>query len=201
MNIIQGGRWDNLFRRYFGMKGAPAIAPELDATIQPVIVMQDDAPELSLLKATRRYMTQGFQAAVAGQLSHIMLINPAGSGVLAVVEFWQIANGPAAAHVAGAVANIALGVAGPAVQSVDLRDPLTSATCQVRTLAQVADNLVGNIFSRTTTASESFVNLKTPPGIVLPPGTGWACRSTANVAAAANITWTERSMEAGEGTV
>lgn len=201
MNIIQGGRWDNLFRRYFGLKGQPAIAPELEATIQPVIVMQDDAPELSLLKGVRRYMTQGFQGAVAGQFSHIQLINPAGSGVIAVIEMWEIANGAAQGHVSGAVANIGLGVAGPATQSIDLRDNIVVATCQVTTLAAAASNLTSVVFSRTTTASESFVRLKIPTGIVLPPGTGWASRNNVNAVSAANIVWTERGMEAGEGTV
>jgi len=192
--FIGAARFETLIRRLLSTKGAEA-APLLSPEIQPVIVIQDDAPELDFLKNTRRYAGNGLQVGVAGQFSQVFLINPIGSQTLAVVQFWEmIAFGAFAANF-GIVQDISLGVVGgTAFNSIDLRLNTQVASCAMRTLASVADNLL-SISSESLAAAGSK---RVGYGAILPPGTGVGSRSGVFDTHRANIQWTERGLEQSE---
>ncbi len=83
MNAIEGGRWDNLLRRFFSIKErgvAPSLAPE----IVPYFGVEDAAnPEFAFLRGVK--LAAGDAQALAGGAgtnSQVELRNPAGSDTL-----------------------------------------------------------------------------------------------------------------------
>lgn len=81
MAEIQGGRWDNLLRRLFPVKGqaiAPALAPEL----LPVVVVQPFDFRMRAILGDKAFGCYTEQVGVAGQFGCTQIYNPAGSGLL-----------------------------------------------------------------------------------------------------------------------
>ena len=194
--LIGTARYETLIRRLLSTKGSEA-APLLSPEIQPVLVVQRDAPELDFLKATHRFWGTGFEAASVGDASHVWLHNPAGSGILAVLEFFEMAPGPGVQVIAGPITDPTIGVAGATLElPADSRLGGAPGACELRTLAQVASNLVG-VYSYTLTATEGKTRL-TNAGLVMAPGSGIGVRGLANVAMSANFIWTERALEQSE---
>jgi len=194
MTHIEIGRFDTLLRRFFSIKGKEA-SPLLSPEIQPVIVIQDDAPELDFLSGVRRYAGTGAQVGAAGEFSEIFLINPVGSGVLAVVESWEVITFGAFAANFGIVQDITLGlVGGTAFNSTDLRRNTQIASCAMRTFRGAVDNLL-SIYSFSAAGVD---HIPVPYGVILPPGTGVGSRSGVFDTTRANISWTERTLEQSE---
>jgi hypothetical protein len=96
-NEILVGRFDNFFRKFFGMKGG-ALAPQLSSEIMPGL----DIPLFVDILAPMGWDMYGVtstQAAVAAQTSDIRLRNPANSGVIAVLTSALTANNNGAPQV------------------------------------------------------------------------------------------------------
>jgi len=197
MTHIEIGRFDTLLRRLLSIKGSEA-SPLLSPEIQPVIVVQDAAAELDFIQGTRRYAGQGVQVGNVGDFSSISLINPLGSGVLAVVQFWEAIAFGAFAMNQGPVIDITIGLIGGTVfNSIDLRRNTQVASCQMRTLRQPVDNIL-SIYALTAIAGGWSQSKTIPYHVVLPPGTGWGSRSSVDQTVRANCMWTERTLEQSE---
>lgn len=86
MNAIEGGRWDNLLRRFFSIKErgvAPSLAPE----IVPVINVQDpNDPKNPFLLGERLMAATDEIAAVAAEFAIIELRNPVNSNAIVTME-------------------------------------------------------------------------------------------------------------------
>lgn len=85
MAKIEVGRYSDQLRRLFGMKGVEVVASELSPEISPVVVLEDNAPDLQFLKAVRLCGSADTAAAAAGFFGRVRLRNPATSGVIATV--------------------------------------------------------------------------------------------------------------------
>jgi hypothetical protein len=85
LNEIQIGRFNGILHKLLDMKeGAPA--PTLATDIFPMLGLEMDRPEWKFLAGENLAAGSRTDAAVAGQTSHVGLQNPAGSGVLVIVE-------------------------------------------------------------------------------------------------------------------
>lgn len=78
-------RWSQLFRKLGVVKGDDIVS-EVHRQIFPVIVVEGDRPEHKLLAGERLAWGQFLKAAVVGQQGYVGLRNPAGSGIVVVVE-------------------------------------------------------------------------------------------------------------------
>lgn len=104
---ISGGRWDNLLRRLFPVKGgavAPAIAPELVPTIQ----VQTFEPEMYRLKGERLLIGKGIAGPVAGQYAQVNLRNDSDDS-LVIIESFLVSSGTAATGFQVRLGNNAVG--------------------------------------------------------------------------------------------
>lgn len=97
MPQIEGGRWDSLLRRLFGISDYGP-SPGLSSEIVPTAVAQEWQGDQHFLRG--ELLAQGiiFQAAVAGQLSQISLFNET-ANILCVVHKIYVRDLTAAADV------------------------------------------------------------------------------------------------------
>lgn len=83
--VIQAPEVARRLAKYFNLKGM-LIAPELDYTITPVVIVADvREPDPFKGPLVRQYAVADYEPATVGQVGHSMLVNPAGSGVLATI--------------------------------------------------------------------------------------------------------------------
>jgi len=86
MNSIEGGRWDNLLRRFFNIKErgvAPSMAPE----IVPIVnVEPPDDPTMPFLRDVRTMGAYEELAAVAAEFGQLELRNPTGSNAIITTQ-------------------------------------------------------------------------------------------------------------------
>lgn len=103
-NAIEGGRWDNLLRRFFNIKER-GVAPSMASEIVPVFAVEPpDDPTDDFLRDNRLMAAAEDVAAVAAEFGIWELRNPANSGMLVVVsQMWASARGDA-------IANFVLGI-------------------------------------------------------------------------------------------
>jgi hypothetical protein len=83
LNLIQGGRWDQLLRRLFSMKQG-AVAPTISPEIVSNIILENDRPENLALAGVRLGMGSSSEVAAAGEFSMCQLWNPVNSQTLVV---------------------------------------------------------------------------------------------------------------------
>lgn len=83
-NSIQGGRWDEFFRRKFNLKGG-VNTPELAAEIIPTVPLPFD-PEDRFLLQDRICFGRGSTVGLAGEFPRIVLQMPISSNKLGIVE-------------------------------------------------------------------------------------------------------------------
>lgn len=83
---IQSNRFSELVKRYFSTKGTAAIESVLEDIFPVLNVDSPEAPELSFLRQELLYSSFLAPTAGAGVWPLCDIVNPAGSGVLAVVE-------------------------------------------------------------------------------------------------------------------
>lgn len=83
--VIQAPEVARRLAKYFNLKGM-LIAPELDYTIAPVVIVDDiREPDPFRGGLVRHYAIYDSEPATPGQFAHSLLYNPAGSGVLVTV--------------------------------------------------------------------------------------------------------------------
>ena len=90
MSKIEIGRYSELLRRQFGMKGQESVAAELSPEVSPIVILEDASDEWNYLKGVRDCGFGDIVAAIAGFTSKWRMRNPAASGIIAVVEFIEI---------------------------------------------------------------------------------------------------------------
>lgn len=200
MNSIEGGRWDNLLRKFFTIKErgvAPSLAPEIVPTIQ---VEPSDNPTFDFLRNTRLCGGRAQQGAVAANFSQIELRNPTGSETLVVVtriNTWSIADNSFGIRVG---TNSAAGV--PTGQgNRDLRWLSGNFGLIQRTVARILIDAVGAPLGFELWEMRALANVQVefPEVIILPPGFSvFADIFTVNLLLNASFVWYERAVEAGE---
>ncbi len=85
LNQINGGRWDNFLRRMFPIK-EQSIAPVIASELVGMVIVQEWEPELFKLRDEALAIAYTEVGAVAAQLGHVQLFNPAGSASLITLE-------------------------------------------------------------------------------------------------------------------
>ena len=84
-NEIQGGRLNSILHKLLNMaEGSPS--PTLATDVFPMLALEVDRPEWHFLGGERLGWARWYLGGTAAQYSHVGLRNPAGSGVLLVVD-------------------------------------------------------------------------------------------------------------------
>jgi len=197
MNDIQIGRLSGMLHKLLGItEGAPVptLAPELIATIP----LEVDRPEWAFLGGESLCYGGGAQGAVAGEMSHVQLLNRS-PGVLAVLERVDInmtANGTVYYGHEDAV------FPGGSVQvSSGFRDSrkargtgVTACECWTQTDAGV---LIDTVLGKHPVLGYGLLTLY--PNIILTPSKGFAVAcTTVNVSLYVTFYWRERMLEKSE---
>jgi len=91
---LQQARYDQLLRRVGDLKGPGSKVGEVLTELFPVVSVEDLPLELRVLSGWRAAMIEVERLAGVGDVVAANLFNPAGSGVIAVVErvFWRVNN-------------------------------------------------------------------------------------------------------------
>lgn len=116
-NELAGGDRTNLIlSRRFDIQGAPA--PFMASEIFPQIVLENDRPEYEWLGLGRLCSAPSFIAAAVGNFGVCGLINPAGTGTLAVLKSFTVWN-----NTTGGTQSGFLGILGANQNGLSLSDP------------------------------------------------------------------------------
>lgn len=87
MSSIEIGRFSDLLRRSLGMKGQTSVAADLSPEVSPTIELESaGSQEWDFLKQLRQLGMAQSIAANVGAGAQLMMRNPAGSGVIAVIS-------------------------------------------------------------------------------------------------------------------
>lgn len=97
MNLIQNPEISQKLQTLTGIRQR-FMAPTMHHEVQPVIVLDDLSNQSPDQETVRRCSMMGVAAAVAGQQSFVDLQNPAGSGVVAVVEQFYVVQATGAGN-------------------------------------------------------------------------------------------------------
>lgn len=198
--LIQQTNWITRLRKAAGAKGDAQV--ELDPNISAFALVSNlDTPEFDFPGGVKQMIVTVSQGAVAAQSSIISLFNPAGSGVLGVLDVLELAHPTAAAIVTISGGFIYVdtggGLVGAAPQDQRWGSQVTGiATLQVRA-GTSAVNPITNLASRFNVLGAQ-TNFPFQRRIVLPPATGFALVSPVNTAFTADLQWKERPAESGE---
>lgn len=88
-NQIQVPKYSRLVRKLLRIVEDNPM-PQLQGELTPVIVVDQDQPSWNALLETRMISSGANRDALAGQYSHVMVYNPAGSGVIATIKKMRI---------------------------------------------------------------------------------------------------------------
>jgi len=199
LNQIQGGRWDNLLRKFFPIKErsvAPVLAPELVG----YVTVQEWEPDMFWARDERLASTAAVLSAVAAELAHWQLFNPVGSNALLIVEDVWLRTTSASqfidlATLTGAIAGVR--------QSTMPRDLRFAAVPNIG--ATVGQALV--LSAPPTLGSAAFAQImpgnlsstRWPIDLIIPPGESLIVRNvTVNNAWRISCRWRERTAEGTE---
>lgn len=86
MSELQVDRLTTLLKNLFVLRAELGIVPELEDSIYPGVILENDRPEWAFLGGELLQYGSLAAAAVAGELNFIRIRNPSGSGVIVVVE-------------------------------------------------------------------------------------------------------------------
>lgn len=199
INEIQQGRFNAVLRKLFSMDvGAPS--PTLATDIFPTVQLEGDRPEYEFLAGSRLCVGQGVGGAGgAGTYSRSSLVNPAGSGVLAVVTHYGVAVGSAGDVYFVQGTGLPYGTIQNTPAQRDARSngytSLNRTACRIYAGSNAATD---GIATCQVYASGAIAIIEIPP-IVLAPGYYWGLRCYAdNVAINAQFWWRERIIAPSE---
>jgi len=196
---IQQNRYDMLIRRVGGLIGPGSKVSEVLAELFPMFDVENMPGELLRLAGTRICLGGGTLAAVAAQAATAVLENPAGSGVLAILERvdvasqqditlrWGVQNGFRATAVG--------------IGTEDFRDTRDVApafpVCNVR---QISEAPLPNGTNQTRLRANQPWIIEAPDSIcVLAPGTSFEIGSgSVNTSFFYGFSWRERVAEQSE---
>lgn len=197
-NEIQVGRLNAVLHKLLSMKeGAPA--PQLAADIYPVIALESDRPEYKFLGGEKYCWTSVILTPGVGIYGQVQIWNPAGSGVLAVMEGIDVSVG-ATATMDVREHNVQITHASQvdvAATERDFRSGFTGlAALKCRYILHTA--LSGTLRWRMRCLQNEHRSFTQP--IILPPGYGLSVAPAAtNLAFTINqFTWRERYFEPSE---
>lgn len=195
MAKIESGRWSELLRRALNMKGQEQVASELSPEISPTWQLEGPTAEWAFLKSVR--LAGGAQdiVNVIGNRSILRLRNPAGSGVIGVVDFISYS---------AELTSIALLRFGqitvdlPGITAVTARDQrwepggVLSTTLRM-SFANGGEVPSGRILWRERTLANVGISYNQP--IVLTPGTNLDLSATTlNITLDVTFVWKERRL-------
>lgn len=93
MSKIEVGQFSTMLRRYLGMKGVSDVTDELAPEISATLVLEQERPEWEFLKGARLHAWAGSVPALAANFGAARLRNPAGSGMVAIVNYCNVGAG------------------------------------------------------------------------------------------------------------
>lgn len=198
-NEILAGRFNRALQKYFGMKGPPP-TPQLSSEVMAVHAFGTGV-ESRYLESWNRFMMNSARAAVAAQTSGVMIRNPGGSTILAVIE--QIIIGSSvqnAFFLSESVTNPANLAGGTLLgQPLDTRQQGPSSTLQISfadtSPANLPDILAEYIANIAQISIISTDNQEIP---LLPGSALQIVQTTVNTNLLVNFAWRERVLEEGE---
>lgn len=186
---LQVQRFARLLQKKLGIQGF--IGVTLVEDVAPMVaLLTGDAPEDSFLREELRFGQMLVSVAVVGQFSQVIFGNPAGSGVLAIIERMATPGcnlGPTAPQP-------------PYTQSIaplDQRAPYaaaapTRAACGMRALSNAATIIGDNIDNKASFFGAAAYTEYQAPRIVLPPGAAFGFEGrVVNEAIFASVWWRE----------
>lgn len=201
MNSIEGGRWDNLLRRYFTIKErgvAPSIAPEI---VPYFPVEAADNPTFDFLRGVKLAAATIQQAPVAAEFSQVVLHNPAGSGTIITViamEGWLTVDGSVEFRLGFDLP--AGGTGGPEV-SRDTRWARGVTAALLRTVGVVERSTavahLGTLFNTHRVLTNTVGEFRHPV-VLAPNGSAFIETAVVNILLNASFVWSERPVEDGE---
>jgi hypothetical protein len=102
--LVQWSRFSDAYQKLFGIQGQTSLNVVDDVFL--VLPVEPELEHLSLLRGWRTFSRGIFSPAVAAQFSSIKVTNPAGSGVLAVIEGFSWYPGAPAQAQTGFASNL-----------------------------------------------------------------------------------------------
>jgi len=193
---IEVGRYSELLRRSLGMKGVVSVAEELSPEVSPTIELEAATQEWSFLKQVREVGAAGGHSPGAGLPATFRLINPAGSGVLAVVTRIETANDTAGDSIIRMVtpAQVALAIA----EQTGVRDTRWETTgTQVSPLTLTSGSTApfgGFLLSSVRIGPNQF-HVYDVPLMLAPDSSVDFGTSTINVVIRCSVAWHERGIQ------
>jgi len=194
---IQTGRYADLLRRYLGMKGVTEVAGELSPEISPVFILESDLPEWNFLKGTKLMSGVWTRGPVAAQNSAVRLRNPAGTGVVAIIN-----------EIQGESNNASVIIVARDTDQGNLATILPSVSRDTRTPATDSSALIQSTGNNVATLGESFLTFQIlatttfrgTPSLVLTPGFQMQLTClTVNSDIRGFFQWRERRLDVLEG--
>lgn len=177
-------RFAAYLRRLTGAKGVASLTQLLD--VMPVVSLAGDRPEDAYLRDERLLFSYIKQAASVGNFSQLLIENPVGSGVLAVVEQLHLHDNNAFLTI---IPGLSIGSGGSQVQPRDTRVG-NSVGLHTRLNLRPAAAAVPNAGASSTRLVHNIGNIVPP--FVLRDGSTLVLESgAANLDLAASCYWRE----------
>ena len=200
INQIQGGRWDGLLRRLFPIKDR-SIAPILASELVGQVVVQEWSDELYKLRGDNLACALASRSAVAAELAHCVIRNPAGSNNLVIIEqIWVAVSTAMLVIMAREGPALVVGFAPVATTFRDSRSGTVTAIGETVATVATLSNAVGqggNGFAVAPIPASPGVQFDLP--MVLAPGSGLIVRgATVNSTLRMTFLWRERIAEPSE---
>lgn len=199
MTEIQGGRWDEVLRRVFPVKGG-AIAPRMAPELVPVVMVQDFEPELYRVRGERLLWDSADTGPVAGQYAQVNLRNDS-TDHLVIVEHLFACDVTAATDFILAMGNNAVGLAG-SVAGRDSRVGFVitagsvSGVIRTSTEAAITGARGGQYYQ--AVASQSVDLSRFLPVVLAPSAALFVWDSRVNQQLYVSFGWRERPVEPSE---
>lgn len=201
-NEMQVGRFASAMSALTGITG-PSPAPTLGPELVPVIIAQDDALDMQLLKSVRLYAATMEILGVAAKQALMQMLNPLGSNQLVTVTGLSLWSDIATAtfDILVAVYNAAIPVSTPLGGGSPRDTRLGSFAFSTSQFSAKADGVAarsGNLIDQfiAVTALQAYDR---DTGFVFAPGGGMQIfQNTLAARIEAHVTWSERTMAPGE---
>jgi len=168
---IEIGRYSELLRRQFGMKGQEVVASELSPEVSPVVILENAGAEWDFLKGVRGCRCSQDEPGVALNTTVFRLRNAQDSGVIAIIDELVMSIGP------GATVSINRGqifgdlATGLVTVVPDLRWGAVGATTTALTFSVTTAGLLGPAGDEIAVENRTNRNMRYRQPIVLIPGT------------------------------
>ncbi len=199
MNLIQTGRFNRLFQKLFSIKGGANVT-EVGAEILPVMNIRIGA-EVRYLEGWELFAIGTIASPIVAQTGAVQLRNPAGSGVIAVIEKVNFSSQSAqritfSQSFGGLTADLAN------LTTPRQLDPRTRANSSLQGSNgnNVAD-LTAGMFNYPIPANPipiELVNFEDQEWPLLPGQAFRILANTVNTDLTVNIRWRERALEESE---